>query len=120
MNQWPQPGEAIMPPFGGQQMPLQQPGPAAVLAPGLAAVKQPSNPVASPRAPGVMQPIRLTPAARQEYEEYMRSRLAIGQQPGPRGVATPLGAMGPPGQPTIHTTITQGVCSDLLLCVLVV
>ena len=115
MNQWVQSSEGpvLTPPFVNvnQQLAIQQPGNAAGLTtpPGVV-VKPVSNPIASPRTPGVMQPVRLTPAARQEYEEYVRSRLAIGQT-GPRGIATPMGQIGPgpPSQPTIHTTITQGV-----------
>ena len=67
-------------------------------------IKAPSSQVTTPRPPGVMPPVRLTQAARQEYEEYMRSRLAIGPS-GSRGMAPPAPMIGPP--PIGHPTITQ-------------
>jgi len=90
----------VMQPFGGHLFSQQMPMPGMV-------VKPPSNPVATPRAPGATQPVRLTPQARQEYEEYVRNRLNIGQS-GPCSIVTSVGALGPPVQQTILTTITQG------------
>jgi hypothetical protein len=109
MSQWTPSAEAVQP-FGnqiGHQVPMQ-PGSAMGLVPGTT-MKLSANPASSPRAPGAVQPVRLTPAARQQYEEYISNRLAI-SQPGPRGIAAPVGAMCPSGQPTIHTIITPGVC----------
>jgi hypothetical protein len=88
------------------------------MTPAAMTVKSPGNTPGLSRAPGAVQPVRLTQAARQEYEEYVQSRLrAANQQPGPRLPVAPLAAMGgPPGtvqglsQTAVHTIITQGVC----------
>lgn len=97
----------VMPPFVSHlvNQPMQMPG-------GMVVKPPPMSSVATPRAPGAMQPVRLTPQARQEYEEYVRNRLNIGQS-GPCGIMTSMGSLGPPVQSTIHTTITQGV---ILIC----
>ena len=91
MPSWPHGSESTVLPFGGSPntgLPSVVPPPSGPSAPS-ATCQSPSTiamtttasasnkpqTIATPRTPGVVQPARLPPAARQEYDSYMQDRL---------------------------------------------
>ena len=61
----------------GSQPPLMMPGKQQppTMAPPPIINQALKSPPPAPRMPGVSQPVRLPPAARQEYEQYVQDRL---------------------------------------------
>jgi len=65
--------------------------------------------VSGPRAAGSVAPVRLPPAARLEYEQYIQSRVRAMTQQSVPTAGVPMSAVAVPAQGTLHTTIAPGV-----------
>ena len=83
--------------------------PVSAVPQGMSPAKPMPSAMSGARAPGSVPPVRLTPAARLEYEAYIQSRVRAMTQQGVPTAGVPMSAVGVPAQGTLHTTIAPGV-----------